>query len=117
MPELKSDFYDLTMLYEQVGKNDESLKRFITIFLNTVPDDMQALKDALDWEDYDKAKSAAHKMKSSYAIMGAEWAHAICSEIEEISKDLTEKEKLPDMFWELSDKFTMMVNRLKEITF
>jgi HPt (histidine-containing phosphotransfer) domain-containing protein len=117
MLELKSDFYDLTVLYEQVGKNDTSLKRFVDIFLTTVPDDMQVLKDAIDWEDYDKAKSAAHKMKSSYAIMGADWAHKICSGMEEMAKNRIETEKLPDMFWELSDKFTVMVNRLKEITF
>lgn len=117
MPELKSDFYDLTMLYEQVGNNNASLKRFVDIFLTTVPDDMQALKDAIDWEDYDKAKSAAHKMKSSYAIMGAAWAHGLCTSMEDMAKDRIETEKLPDMFWELSDKFTVMVNRLKEITF
>lgn len=117
MPELESDFYNLNMLYEQVGKNDALLKKFVDIFLNAIPDDMQALKDAIDWEDYDKAKSAAHKMKSSYAIMGADWAYNLCMAMEEMAKNRIETEKLPEMFWELSDKFTMMVSRLKEITF
>jgi|MDTD01.1.fsa_nt_gb HPt (histidine-containing phosphotransfer) domain-containing protein len=115
MPELVSNLYDLNMLYEQVSYDDSMLKRFIDIFLSTVPDDMGNLADALIANDLDRVRSAAHKMKSSYGLMGAEWAKDLCFEIETISKTGIETEKLPIIFGELSDKFTKMVALLQYV--
>lgn len=115
MPELVSDLFDLNMLYEQVGYDDALLKRFIDIFLSTVPDDMANLADALLTDDLDRVRSAAHKMKSSYGLMGAEWAKDLCFEMETIAKTGQEKEKLPILFGELSDKFTKMVALLQYV--
>lgn len=115
MPELVSDLYDLNMLYEQVGYDDTLLKRFIDIFLSTVPDDMTNLADALIANDMDRVRSAAHKMKSSYGLMGAEWAKDLCFEIETSAKNRQETEKLPIKFGELSEKFTKMSAMLQYV--
>lgn len=117
MPELVTDLYDLNMLYEQVGKDDAMLKRFIDIFFESVPADMDSLAAALQQNDLNMVRATAHRMKSSYSIMGAEWAIALCAEIEMSAKNGVETEKLPEKFKELSDKFAAMVGRLKEIIF
>lgn len=113
MPQFITEYYNLNMLYEQVGKDDTSLQRFIEIFLNTVPNDMERLKVAVATNDIEKARTASHKMKSSYMLMGAEWAQDLCFSIETIAKTGKETEKLPEIFKELSYKFTKMVEMLK----
>lgn len=113
MPQLVTELYNLNMLYEQVGKDDTSLKRFVEIFLNTVPVDMKNLEEAIATKNADKTRSSAHKMKSSYMLMGAEWAKDLCFEMETIAKSGLEKEKLPDLFKELNNKFSEMVISLK----
>jgi two-component system, sensor histidine kinase and response regulator len=117
MPELKHELYDLTMLFEQVGSDTSSLQRFIAIFTGTVPDDMQNLKEAIDWDDFDKAKAASHKMKSSFLLMGSGWAHQLCMKIEDISKNQSETEKLPVLYEELSENFDKMLLNLSLLTF
>lgn len=113
MPQLVSEYYDLNMLYEQVGKEESSLKRFVEIFLSTVPADMETLESAIAQGDLDRVKSSAHKMKSSYLLMGAEWAKDLCFEMENIANSGKETEKLPEIFKELSNKFIKMVEMLK----
>lgn len=114
MPQLITEYYDLNMLYEQVGKEEASLQRFVEIFLNTVPKDMNNLEEAIANNDFDKVRSSAHKMKSSYMLMGAEWAKDLCFEIETIVKREGEKEKLPEIYGELLKKFDKMVVLLKD---
>jgi HPt (histidine-containing phosphotransfer) domain-containing protein len=108
-----TEYYDLNLLNEQVGGNESSLQRFIEIFLETVPVDMEKLGDAIEAKDMEKSRASSHKMKSSYMLMGAEWARDLCYEIETISKTGEETEKLPEIFKELSDKFSKMVILLK----
>ncbi len=115
MPELVNDLYDLNMLYEQVSYDDLMLKKFIDIFLSSVPDDMETLANALIASDLSRTGSAAHKMKSSFGLMGAQWAQDLCFEIESIAKTSQETEKLPIIFGELSDKFTKMVDLLQYV--
>lgn len=117
MSELRSEYYDLEMLYEQVGKDNDTFKRFIDIFLNTVPQDMEKLQHAIFEEDFDAVRAAAHKMKSSFLLMGSTWAKDLCFDMESIGKSRIETEKLPEKFMELSDKFSLMVKLLKETTF
>jgi two-component system, sensor histidine kinase and response regulator len=117
MFDLKNNLYDLNMLFEQVGEDTALLKRFIDIFSSTVPDDMNNLKDAIDWDDFDKAKAASHKMKSSFLLMGANWAHQLCIQMEDISKNRSETEKLPALYEELSENFDKMLLNLHQLTF
>lgn len=113
MTQLVTEFYDLNMLYEQVGKEDTSLQRFVEIFLSTIPNDMVNLDIAISNKDYDKVRTSAHKMKSSYMLMGSDWARDICFEIETIIKEDVGKEKLPAIYGELLNKFDKMVALLK----
>lgn len=110
---MSTDYYDLNMLYEQVGNDNESLKRFIEIFLVSVPEDMQSLDTAIQTGDFDKSRASSHKMKSSFLIMGADWAKDLCMEIEAMSKERRETEKLPVLYKELSDKFIIMSGLLQ----
>ncbi len=113
MPQFITEYYDLNMLYEQVGKDDTSLQRFIEIFLSAVPADMEELGIAIAANDIEKARSWSHKMKSSYMLMGAEWAKELCLSVETVARTGKGKEKLPEIFKELSDKFSIMVQLLK----
>lgn len=113
MPQLVTELYDLNMLYEQVGKDDDLLKKFIEIFLSTVPVEMEQLKEAIEKSDLERAKASAHKMKSSYMLMGADWATDLCFAVECIVRDGEKTEKLPEIFKELSEKLSNTIVLLK----
>ena len=113
MTQLVTEFYDLNMLFEQVGKEETSLQRFVEIFLNTVPADMETLKSSIANNDFNRVRSSAHKMKSSYMLMGAEWAKELCFKMETIAKAEQETEKLPELFGELLSNFNKMVKLLR----
>ena len=74
---------------------------------------METLKDSINNQDYNKASSSAHKMKSSFMLMGAEWAKDLCLSMESIVKEGTETQKLSEIYKELSSKFLRMVELLK----
>lgn len=114
MPQLVTEYYDLNLLFEQVGKEESSLHRFVEIFLSTVPADLESLRKAIDNKDYNISRSAAHKMKSSFMLMGAEWARDICYEMENIARTEEEIEKLPEKYEELSNKLSKMIAMLKK---
>lgn len=117
MSELKTDLYDLNLLNDQVGNDTMLLKKFTDMFLTTMPVDMQTLEAAIKSEDWEKSRSTSHKMKSSFLIMGADWACDVCLQIEALSKNQEETKKLPELYRELSEKFSNMVTLLSRITF
>jgi len=117
MSELKTDLYDLNLLSDQVGNDTMLLKKFTDMFLTTMPVDMQTLEAAIKSGDWEKSRSTSHKMKSSFLIMGADWARDICLQMEAVSRNAEETKKLPELYRELSEKFSNMVTLLSRITF
>jgi PAS domain S-box-containing protein len=64
------------------GKIDHSLK----FFLQKLPDNMKAISKALEMENCDQLSSAAHKLKGTSLIFGAEKLAGIAHQLEVIGK-------------------------------
>lgn len=60
----------------------EVLVKIITIFLETSPELIQAIKQAFVQDDRDRMKIIAHGLKSSSANLGAETLAAVCKQLE-----------------------------------
>lgn len=65
-----SNLINLNSLYEMSGNSPETVKTIINMFLSQAPGRVQELLKHLEKQDWENIKKLAHKMKSSYAILG-----------------------------------------------
>ena len=61
---------DLSYLRELSAGNKEFENEMIELFLNQTPLDMKILEDAVNAVDFEKIRTTAHKLKSSFALLG-----------------------------------------------
>ncbi|HLP11108.1 MAG TPA: response regulator [Flavobacteriales bacterium] len=61
---------DLNHLKELTKENEERIQKYIGIFLQNVPHDLEILRAAYNEKDYGAFKETAHKIKGNVAYMG-----------------------------------------------
>ena len=62
------------------------LRRIVGVYLDDTPAGIQALRSAVDGDDAEAARKAAHGLKSSSANVGALRLSALCREMEEMAR-------------------------------
>ncbi len=67
---LDSDLIDLSYLRELSGGSEEFEKEMIELYLNQTPIELEILNKAIEREDFAGVKATAHKLKSSFSLMG-----------------------------------------------
>ena len=78
---------DITILKGLIGDDTETIKTFLIKFIQTVPENMAEIKQALAGNNFKDLKAKTHKMKSSARVIGATNMSAICQDIEDTSLD------------------------------
>lgn len=69
-PKPTEKLYDLTML-ESIGKDDKAFSdNIITIFVDTMPGNIEGLVHAFSENNFEQVGKIAHKMKSSIDLLG-----------------------------------------------
>lgn len=63
-------YTDLTMLKKMADGNDQFIKDFITLFLETAPATIMGMQKALSEKDWIQLKNLAHKLKPSFNYLG-----------------------------------------------
>jgi hypothetical protein len=86
-----SKLYDLTMVQSVSGGDDSFIKKMVSLFIETVPQNMQDLKKALQEENWDQVGKTAHKLKSTIDSMGIK---SIRQEIRAVEANAKQKESL-----------------------
>ncbi len=86
-----SKLYDLTMVQSVSGGDDSFIKKMVSLFIETVPQNMQDLKKALQEENWDQVGRTAHKLKSTIDSMGIK---SIRQEIRAVEANAKQKESL-----------------------
>ncbi len=81
--------FDRNRAYQIVGRDEETLREAIRIFLDQAPGQIRRIEDALAAGDTEAACRVAHSMKSSAASIGGGELSAAARELEE---ELTETE-------------------------
>jgi HPt (histidine-containing phosphotransfer) domain-containing protein len=76
--------YDLAMV-DSIGKDDPAfVKNIITIFIETMPGNLDSLVQAGNEKNYDQISKVAHKMKSSIDLLGIHTLKQIIRNLENI---------------------------------
>lgn len=78
-----SDIINLQKLTSLSGNSKTAVNNIIQVFLKQVPKQMEHLIGLVADKDWDNVKMLSHKMKSSYAIIGANSVRSLLEAIEE----------------------------------
>jgi len=77
------EVFDRAQADEATGGDDELLKEIVAIFLEDCPGMVEALGQAIDAEDAEAARRAAHTLKGSVSVLGAKALAAAAKEAED----------------------------------
>lgn len=80
------DVDNLNMLKELIG---DDLKEILDAYLQTAPDNIYKLEQAINNKDAEQVRMQAHSLKGSSANIGAHDLSALCSELEQLAKNNT----------------------------
>ncbi|MBS1662948.1 MAG: PAS domain S-box protein [Bacteroidetes bacterium] len=91
MTPVNSKLYDLSMVQSVSGGDEGFIKKMVSLFIETVPQNVQDLKKALHEENWDQVGKTAHKLKSTIDSMGIK---TIRQDIRTVEANAKQKEHL-----------------------
>jgi len=86
--------YDLSMVQSVSGGDEGFIKKMVALFIETVPQNVQDLRKALQEENWDQVGKTAHKLKSTIDSMGIK---SIRQEIRTVEANAKQKQSLQDI--------------------
>ncbi len=82
-------------MVQSVSGGDEGfIKKMVALFIETVPQNMQELKNALEAENWEQVGKTAHKLKSTIDSMGIK---SIRQEIRTVESNAKQMESLAEI--------------------
>lgn len=78
--------YSLEKIEEMAEGDQDFIFSVVSVFIEEVPEDLEALEQAIAAEDYDQIYKMAHKIKPNVDLLGMEQARANALEIETLGK-------------------------------
>lgn len=94
------------------GGSTAILAKIITIYLDTSPEQISALKQAYAQENRDVVRKTAHSLKSSSANLGAETLSAVCKRLEIQAID-AQWQDLSDLITSIENEFDCVADALR----
>src|ERR1700761_6659046 len=89
-----SRLYDLSMVQSVSGGDEGFIRKMVALFIETVPQNVQDLKNALQAENWELVGKTAHKLKSTIDSMGIK---SIRQEIRTVEANARQKEGLEEV--------------------
>jgi HPt (histidine-containing phosphotransfer) domain-containing protein len=89
-----SRLYDLSMVQSVSGGDEGFIRKMVALFIETVPQNVQDLKTAMQAENWEQVGKTAHKLKSTIDSMGIK---SIRQEIRTVEANARQKEALQDI--------------------
>ena len=96
--------------------DDEFMEELIDIYLDDMPRQIQALRDAVENQDAAAAAATAHRLKGASGNVGADSLSALCRDIEMSSRQsrLDQLPKLVEAVSQEGDRVQAFLNSLKK---
>ena len=95
MSPANSRLYDLTMVESVSGGDEAFIKKMVALFIETVPQNIQDLKNAMEGANWEQVAKTAHKLKSTIDSMGIKSIHQEIRTVEAKAKALDSVETIP----------------------
>lgn len=88
---------DLTFLNTFTGGNPDKIKKYISMFLNYCPGQLEEMKNQLEAGNYDGLRGTAHALKPQITYMGISEGEELIKKIENLAGTKTDVGTLPGM--------------------
>jgi hypothetical protein len=88
---------NLSFLDSFTGGNADKKKKYISMFLNLCPGQLNQMNSHLNAGNYDGLRGTAHALKPQITYMGISGGEDLIKKIESMAGTKTDVEKLPEM--------------------
>ncbi|WP_350287620.1 Hpt domain-containing protein [uncultured Croceitalea sp.] len=105
--------YSLDKINEMAEGDEDFVRSVVTVFLEEVPEDLQALEEAISTKDYEQIYKMAHKIKPNVDLLGMEQTRANALEIETLGKQDGNFDTIQEKFPLLKTDVEQVVTELK----
>lgn len=106
--------YNLEKINEMAEGDEDFIISVISVFLEEVPVDLQALETAIEEKDFNQIYKMAHKIKPNVDLLGMEQTRANALEIETLGKSERSFEAIQDKFPILKKDVEQVIMELKK---
>jgi len=100
---MSNQITDLTFLQSFTGGNREKMNKYINIFLQMCPGQLDAMKSLLQSGNYDALRATAHSLKPQVTYMGIKQGEGVIKTIEQYAGEKINLDQLPDLFNSFED--------------
>jgi CheY-like chemotaxis protein len=104
---------DLSMLYELAGDDKDYKITIINMFLQSMPETIAKIEQAIAVQDWDQVQKSAHYAKSSVSVVQVPELYHLAHQIELAAKNRTNLEAIPDDLLLLRQKYAAVEQFLK----
>lgn len=84
---MENTMINLDYLHKTCGGSEEMVQMILDMFISTTPDCMAEMETHFSNADSEELRKVAHKVKSSFLIIGAKSAGEKLQQIEDAAKD------------------------------
>ncbi|MCX6274925.1 MAG: Hpt domain-containing protein [Bacteroidetes bacterium] len=98
---------DLTFLQSFTGGNKDKIAKYIGIFLQMCPGQLELMRTHLASGNYDSVRGTAHALKPQITYMGIKAGEDMIKKIERHAAEKIDVESLPKML----EEFTVLCNQ------
>ena len=106
--------YSLDKINEMAEGDQDFINSVISVFLEEVPEDLDALENALKLKDHDQVYKLAHKIKPNVDLLGMEQSRAVALELETLGKQEANMAEIEKLFPILKTDINQVVSELKK---
>lgn len=105
---------DLTFLGSFTGNDSQKIKRYVQMFLDRAPEQVEEIRTSLGTGDYNQLKGAAHSLKPQLTYMGIKSLEQDIRAIEEHSSSGTNLDALPPLVEKLESTLKQAFAELQD---
>lgn len=105
--------YNLDKINEMADGDDDFILSVISVFLEEVPPDLEALEAAINTSNYGQVYQLAHKIKPNVDLLGMEQTRATALEIETLGKSEGNMEEIRERFPVLKKDINQVIGELR----
>ncbi len=105
--------YSLDKINEMAEGDQDFIISVISVFLEEVPEDLDALEIALQENNYEQVYKMAHKIKPNVDLLGMEQTRAVALEIETLGKSEANMVDIEKVFPILKTDIHQVIGELK----
>lgn len=106
--------YNLDKINEMAEGDEDFIRSVVSVFLEEVPEDLDALENAIAVRDFDQIYKMAHKIKPNVDLLGMEQTRANALEIETLGKSAASLDAIESKFPLLKKDVEQVISELQK---